>query len=172
MNIYSRDYFVPVVVKNRDYLVGFLTALDAFSLGSSKIDMVLSESSAKFNDVLPGGLRRRNISLEDQIGIMIDYRMKMSAVEDFENLEELEAREDKFLEINCECGNYYSFDSAEQIPSSSLKCDICGKHLIDYTNRNDADFEYDGNLELHLDFTDVLEMFIDDSEDDEPDEEE
>lgn len=172
MNIYSRNYFVPVVVKNRDYLVGFLTALDAFSLGSSKIDMVLSESSAKFNDVLPGGLRRRNISLEDQIGIMIDYRMKMSAVEDFENLEELEAREDKFLEINCECGNYYSFDSAEQIPSSSLKCDICGKHLIDYTNRNDADFEYDGNLELHLDFTDVLEMFIDDSEDDEPDEEE
>lgn len=172
MNIYSRDYFVPVVVKNRDYLVGFLTALDAFSLGSSKIDMVLSESSAKFNDVLPGGLRRRNISLEDQIGIMIDYRMKMSAVEDFENLEELEAREDKFLEINCECGNYYSFDSDEQIPSSSLKCDICGKHLIDYTNRNDADFEYDGNLELHLDFTDVLEMFIDDSEDDEPDEEE
>lgn len=172
MNIYSRDYFVPVVVKNRDYLVGFLTALDAFSLGSSKIDMVLSESSAKFNDVLPGGLRRRNISLEDQIGIMIDYRMKMSAVEDFENLEELEAREDKFLEINCECGNYYSFDSAEQIPSTNLKCDICGKHLIEYTNRNDEDFEYDGNLELHLDFTDVLEMFIDDSEDDEPDEEE
>lgn len=171
MNVYSRDYFVPIVVKNRDYLVGFLNALDAFSLGSSKIDMVLSESSAKFNDILPGGLRRRHISIEDQIGIMIDYRMKMSAIEDPETLEERELEEDKFLEINCECGNYVSFDSAEDIPHTSLKCDICGKHLIDYTNRNDTDYVYDGNIELHLDFTDVLEMFMEDDGDDEESEE-
>ena len=170
MNVYSRNYFVPLVIKNRDYLVGFLTALDSFSLGSSKMDFILSESSAKFNDILPGGIRRRDIPTEDQVGIMVDYRMKQSAMEDMESIDELELQDDKFLELHCECGNYVSFDSVEKIPATSLKCDICGKYLIDYTNRNDEDFMYDGNLDLHLDFTDVLEMFLeDDGEDDEDD---
>lgn len=174
MNFYSRGYFVPLVVKNRDYLVGFLKSLDAFSLGSSKMDFILSESSAKFNDILPGGSRRRDITIEDQIDIMVGYRMSQSAIEDVDSLEEKELQEDVFLELHCECGNYMSFDSAEKIPTTSLKCDICGKHLIDYTNRNDTDFAYDGNKELHVDFTDVLEIFLEDEDDessDTPDEE-
>jgi len=171
MKVYPRDYFVPVVVKNRDYLVGFLNSLNNFSLGSSKFDFVLNESSVKFNDILPGGVRRREIDLEQQINLMIDYRLKMSVVEDVESIVDSE-EDDKYLELNCECGNYVSFDSATDIPTHSYKCDICGKVLIDYTNTNDEDFIYDGDLENHIDFTDVLEMLIGDDDEDESSEEE
>jgi hypothetical protein len=52
---------------------------------------------------------------------------------------------------------------------------LCGKHLIDYTNRNDADFIYDGDKENHLDFMEVVEMLFgedDDFDEDGDDEEE
>lgn len=170
MNHYPRTYFVPIVVKNRDYLIGFLNALDNFNIGESKIDILLSQSSAKFNDILPGGFRRRNISIENQIEIMIDYRMKMSVLENPD--EEQFEKDDEYLELNCECGNYMSFASAENIPSHSVVCDVCGKHLIDYTNRNDSDYIYDGDKENHLDFVDLMEMLMGDDEDIDDDEEE
>lgn len=90
MNFYPRNYFVPIVVKNRDYLVGYLNALDNFTIGQSKIDVLLTQSSAKFNDILPGGLRRRHIPIEKQIEVMIDYRMNMSVLENPESIEEFE----------------------------------------------------------------------------------
>lgn len=167
MNFYPRNYFVPIVVKNRDYLLGFLNALDNFTIGQSKTDVVLTQSSAKFNDILPGGLRRRNMSLENQIQVMIDYRMNMSVLENPE--EEKEFEDDIFLEVNCECGNYASFKSAEDIPAHSFVCELCGKHLIDYTNRNDSDFVYDGDKDLHLEFVDVLEMLMEGDDFDEND---
>lgn len=167
MNYYPRTYFVPVVVKNRDYLIGYLNALDNFTIGQSKIDVVLTQSSAKFNDILPGGLRRRNIPLEKQIQVMIDYRMNMSVLENPEAEEEF--KDDAFFEVNCECGNYVSFKTAEEIPTHSFVCELCGKHMIDYTNRNDSDFMYDGDKENHLDFMEVVEMLF--GEDDDFDEE-
>jgi hypothetical protein len=102
---------------------------------------------------------------------MIDYRMNMSVLENPEAEEEFQ--DDIFLEVNCECGNYASFKSAEDIPAHSFVCELCGKHLIDYTNRNDSDFIYDGDKENHLDFMEVVEMLFgeddefDDGEDDE-----
>lgn len=156
MNVYPREYFVPIVVKNRDFLMGFLSCLDNFELAASKFDIILSQSSAKFNDILPGGLRRRNLEFEEQIQTIVEYRINQCLVEDPDS--EIEIDEDSpFLEINCECGNYVSFEQAD-IPHHSHKCDICGKYLIEYTNKNDEDFLYDGDIDKHIDFTDVLDM--------------
>ena len=165
MNVYPREYFVPIVVKNRDFLIGFLSCLDNFELSTAKFDIILSHSSAKFNDILPGGLRRRNLEIEQQIETIVAYRINQCLVEDPDNEEQSE-EESPFLEINCECGNYVSFEQ-EDIPMHSHKCDMCERYLIEYTNKNDEDFLYDGDIEKHIDFLDVLDMLNGDDDIDE-----
>lgn len=168
--IYPRNQFVPIVVKNRDFLTGFLRALNHFEIGEMKTDTILSLSSARFTDMLPGNVRRRNVEIEEQIQVMIDYRMSMMSHE--EGVEEVSSEDFEFedgplLELNCECGNYVKFETEKDIPKTSYRCDICGKHMIDYTNREDSDYVYDGDLEKHIEFADVMDMVFgnDDDED-------
>lgn len=170
MKYYTRPDFVPLVVKNRDFLIGYLDALFGFELGDAKTDAILKHSSVKFTDILPDGQRRRNMLVEDIITAMIDYRMKMNVVEDPESYSELTEEDEYFLELNCQCGNYVAFKTEADVPHHTHKCDLCGKILIDYTHSDDKDFAYDGDEEKQFDFLDVVEMLMDGAEDEDDDE--
>jgi hypothetical protein len=51
------------------------------------------------------------------------------------------------LEVQCSCGlGVYIFKTPNEIPNESLICQNCGKYVIQYTNKNDDEIEYDGNL--------------------------
>lgn len=176
-DVYSRNQFVPLVAKNRDVLVGFLRGLSNFELGDTMFDMVLTMSSARFTDILPGNIRRRNLTIEDQIQAIVDYRVGMFVRENEDEESEEVLEDDVFLKLHCECGNYYEFKNESDIPKTIHKCDVCGRYLIDYTNKEDDEFIYDGKEELNLDFHEVMELifgeddFDDESSDDPEDSE-
>lgn len=140
---YLRPYYVPVVAKNRDYLIGFYEMAKIAS-GLIGTDYTLLDST-KFNDLLPNGKRRREMEFEE----LKEYLKELDEqVEVLENPSEDQEDVKPFLEINCTCGNYHSFDVAESVPEQNLICEICGKVLIDYTGYDDSDFVYDGNIDL------------------------
>ncbi len=144
---YLRPYYVPVVAKNRDYLVGF------FEMGKivsnlMEIDYTLLDST-KYNDLLPNGKRRREMTLEELKGYLEELENNKTIHEDNPaKIREEEVSDPPFLEIDCVCGNSHRFDVAEQIPRTNLICEVCGKVLIDYTGYEDSDFVYDGDIDL------------------------
>lgn len=169
-DFYPRNHFVPLVTKNRDVLVGYLRAMSMFDLGDSMFDYVLIMSSARFNDILPGNVRRRNLTIEEQIQAIVDYRVAMflHENEDEESEEDFET-EEPFLKLHCECGNYHEFETEADIPKTPMVCEMCGRHLIDYTNKEDSEFIYDGDESKNLDFHEVMELIFGEQFDDDLD---
>ena len=147
---YNPGYYVPVVVKSRDYLVGFLDALEA--VGSEYQYDFSATDSQRFNDILPNNQRRRDLTDEQIIEVLTQYdesrNVKEVGIEkkvdiDFE-------QEQPYFEVNCSCGNYHAFNHALEIPKDKLECELCGKLLIDYTNVEEEEITYDGDEDRAL----------------------
>lgn len=157
---YNTGYYVPVVVKSRDYLIGFLDALDAVS-SEFQFDFSATDSQ-RFNDWLPNNKRRRDLTDEEIIEVLKEFdesrSIKEVGIDKVVNEDEIEIQ--PYFEINCICGNYHSFNTNTEIPREKLECEICGKLLIDYTNVEDDDVEYDGDEDRSL----IGFMFEDDDE--------
>jgi hypothetical protein len=166
---YTKDYYVPVVVKNRDYLIGFLDAVSAIS-DEMEVDFTALDSM-RLTDVLPDGRRRRDL---DPIAIMesIVSNTEGTVVETT-----MELQEQPYFEVHCNCGNYIKFDSPHELPTVTRKCELCNKVLIDYTGHDQDDYDYDGDEEKRLfgidEETDMiyLEALIEAAEDVEDDSE-
>ena len=60
---YLRPYYVPVVAKSRDYLVGYLDAIQIISTFANVDPTILD--STQYTDILPNGLRRRDLTEEE-----------------------------------------------------------------------------------------------------------
>lgn len=141
----GKPYWVPIVVKNRDYLVGFT---EAYRLLANIYSVPLSElsktiSSDRFNDVLFDGSRIKDISkkeLKEKVRNMIFIPDREEHVEN-----DGEVYEQNLLTVECEhCGMFYSFKNCKEIPDVSTDCQICGRKLIIYTDLDDEDIEYEG----------------------------
>jgi ribosomal protein S27E len=145
---YLRPYYVPVVAKSRDYLMGFL---DAARLGAELlyIDFRVLDST-KYNDLLRDGRRRRDMTVEE----IVEYENELAdnrKIEEKNPLEEDTEEEGEemqpYLEVDCVCGNSHRFEENFQLPRVNLVCEVCGKILIEYTGHEEAEYEYDGDLE-------------------------
>ncbi len=150
----GKPYFIPIVVKNKDFLVGHLngvslieyTLLDALknmnvNLDLKSLDLFLD--SSRFNDVMEDGRREHELSDEEKkknfMEIFSDKIDKINNVHEDENTEY-----NDILRLECQCGyGYYSWDNYEKIPTEQFKCSECGRVLIDYTGNNDEEFEFD-----------------------------
>jgi len=138
---YNREYFVPCVVKSKDYLVGFL---DTFSNMSDMI--VIDENildSCRFTEYLPDGSKRSEHTNEEIKIIMKEYQESLNVKEN----ENESSNERNYFQVSCSCGNFHSFNHSIEIPEESLICSICGKVLIDYTNNFDYMYDYVGKME-------------------------
>ena len=151
----GKPYYIPVVAKNRDYLVGYLDGLDItkkmiteimeqlnIEIDMGPIDVILD--STRFNDVLDNGKRESETTddeLKDYINEMVeDITVRMSSKNQENNIESK-----NILDLECSCGyGFYSWDSNVGIPHDSVQCANCGKYLIHYTNNDDYVYEYDG----------------------------
>jgi len=164
--IYNPGYYVPVAVKSRDYLVGFLDALDALSI-VVQIDFE-ALSSQRFNDYLPNNQKRRDLTDEEIIEILNEFDESRSVKEvGLDKTVDLEGEEEEdynYFEINCSCGNYHSFQTSEEIPKTDFKCGICGKTLIEYLGKDDDEIGYDGDIERAF-----IGLLDDEDEDEEED---
>lgn len=161
---YNKDCYVPVVAKNKDYLVGFLDALFVLS-PIVQVDSILLDSM-RYTDFLPNGQRRVDLEEEEIAEILAEHKKSLHVkengiekeVEDTHNITDEDVMCYKYLEVHCTCGNYYSFENARHISEHSLDCDLCGRRLIDFTDIDEREFEYRGDLEKMFIGTIVEEM--------------
>jgi ribosomal protein S27E len=160
---YPKEYYVPVVVKNRDYLIGFLDAMAAIS-PIVDVDYTALDSM-RFTDVLPDGQRRRNLTPQEIID-SLDVSDSKNHITEPNQTKELEVDNIPFLEVNCSCGNYIKFEHPSELPKTTRKCELCGNVLIDYTGHDQDDYEYDGDqMKMMIGF-EIDEEYVDEDEDD------
>lgn len=153
----GKSYWVPVVIKNRDYLMGYIKGVGVVedllkesleSMGVhidfNVVDMFLD--SSRFNDVLEDGRRESEISDDDKREFLINVikdKLDRTTTKHVEN----DVGYTDPLSVECTCGlGFYSW-KWNSIPDETFKCGICGKILIDYTNHNDFEYEFDGGDE-------------------------
>lgn len=138
-------YWIPIVIKNKDYLVGFI---ESFRLMATVYDVPLSElgktlSSDRFNDVMLDGTRIKDLTKKQLKEKVKDMILQPDRSEHIEN--DTDIYEKSVLTIDCTyCGMFYSFDTYEEIPEESCDCQICGKKILLYTGVNDNEIEYEG----------------------------
>ena len=157
---YLRPYYVPVVAKSRDYLVGYLDAIQIISTFANVDPTILD--STQYTDILPNGLIRRDLTEEE-------IKQHLEEVDERKNVKENDTGEEEerpYFDVSCSCGNYHSFTDGLDIPEESLKCEICGKILIDYTGHEPLEYEYDGDIEkMFVTNKESAEDDVDDDED-------
>ena len=162
----GKPYWVPIVVKSKEYLFGFLDSM-VFSTQLGDLDynaMLFTLSSDRFNDVLQSGERMSDMSDE-----RFKKHVKGLLIKDAEH-ETLKESNTEFAEdilgnyylpLNCSCGNFHGFLTPYDLPDEQFECDLCGKVLIEYTGLGDDEFIYDGE---YRDIESVLNDVKDDLE--------
>lgn len=138
---------VPIVVKSRDMLVGYLLAYnDMLSDLNGIIDLsdknILDKiapqlDSSRFNGYIADGIDSSNLN-EDQIQDLEEDSMDLDE-EHPDNKEDI--LNIKFFSIDCVCGNFVSFASVKEIPTKDFKCDICDRVLIQYIEVDDDEID-------------------------------
>jgi len=152
----GKRYWVPVVCKNRDHLIGYLEGMRLMedlildSLVQSGIDIDVSTidlflDSGRFNDILEDGRRESELTDIDRKNLiqkMVDSKSLRIQEEHIEN----DVKDDiSVLNIECSCGyGFYSWNSLEELPNDIFMCQHCGRVMIDYTGYDDVEFDYDG----------------------------
>jgi len=155
----DQEQWVPIVVKNKDWLIGYISGIqmveslviesledNGFDINLKGIDICLD--SSRFNDILENGKRESKCTKEEIKNYykeIIEEKIDSMKDEHPNNGEEIFS--DCFLEVECVCGlGVYIFNTPEEVPSEQFKCQICGRVIIDYTEHNDEEFDYDGSL--------------------------
>ena len=149
----GKEYFVPVVTKNKQFLVGYLTAFEyLLYVLDFDGDVDLNLDSARFNDVIDDGKRISKMSKEE-IREILESNAKALSVDE-QNKKQKEhpdnkkgVLKDSFLELNCHCGMFYSFKDPAEVPESNFSCGVCERLLIQYTGKDDSAYEFDGDQE-------------------------
>ena len=172
----NKPYWVPIVMKNKDSLVGYLNGMNLVTdqLGVEPEGFYAILSSERFNDVLRDGRRGGDVNDFD----FKEYIRNMM-LEDVDRLNMRDEHEgcspliliDYYLPLSCTCGNFFGFKEAVDIPDKQMKCDMCNHIVIDYTNKDDDDFGYDGIDHLERDIDEMIDDVRDELHLDEEDDE-
>jgi len=145
----GNPYWVPIVVKDKGYLIGFL---DSMCISSQVTDidyniLLFTLSSDRFNDILQSGERISSMSDEkfkDHIKKLLLTDDEDSKLKENNSEFSSDILGEYYLPLNCTCGNFHGFNTPYDLPDENFKCDICGKTVIEYTHKDDDEFIYDG----------------------------
>lgn len=151
----GNPYYIPVVTKNRDYLLGYLFGIETvkdlmsdvmdaadLDIDLGPIDVILD--STRYNNILEGGKRESDMSDSELKEYILNIVENVTARLNSES-EENGIKSTDVLTLECSCGfGYYSWKTYSDIPTETYKCSNCGKVIIDYTDIDDYKFEYDG----------------------------
>ena len=125
-------YNVPITIKNKDYLIGYLRGMyfvmDSINLVGTRITLNLN--SSRFNGIV--GNNGEKIISNNDFDEIINYNHpeKKDGILD-----------PSFLELHCVCGNYYRFNNEFEIPDKNLICGLCDNYLIFYTGFTDNEIQ-------------------------------
>jgi len=146
LNKEGKLYWIPIVVKNKSYLLGFINAYHLVSemYDISIQDMYIAISSDRFNDVLTDGSRIHNLTRKE-------FKTKLKKMYFSPNNEKHPENDSDilnqyFLSVSCVgCGMFYGFKEENDVPEKDLICDVCGNTLISYIHDDDDYFDFDGD---------------------------
>lgn len=152
----KRPYWIPIVCKNRDYLIGYLNGIDLVEFTLADIfkqlkidfnfkDLDLFLDSSRFNDALEDGRREHELGEEEKKNLFI--KMFQNNLNNMSNNEykENNTKYNDVLRIECVCGlGFYGWKEYDDIPAEQFTCSECGRVLIDYTGNDDYKYEFDG----------------------------
>lgn len=154
----GKSYWVPIVIKNKDYLIGILNGMElAMVIHDIYGDLNPSLGSERFNDVLPDGRRISSMSNKE----FKDHVKTLIIEEQEQQLFRTKHPDHKddilnfFFQVGCTCGNFFGFRSPEDIPEINMECDWCHRILIHYTHKDDSEYKYDGS---DIDIPHIIEM--------------
>jgi len=142
---HGHQYWVPVVCKNKDYLVAYMMGthnmLDALELDNNV--SILGLDSSRFNDIIDSdGTRVADLTNAEIKELVAQKKEDMAlALNHPENDVEMPSG---FIHLHCNCGNYYCFKDSSEVPEEDFYCGLCDNVLIDYTGKFDSEYVYDG----------------------------
>lgn len=179
----NKEQWVPIVVKNKDWLVGYISGLqmiesiicNSLEENGMEIDfrgLDLCLDSSRFNDIMEDGKRESECTtneIKKYYERIINEKIDMIKEHHPDNGQALK---DYFLEVECFCGfGIYLFKTPKEVPDKPFRCSVCGKVIIDYTDKNDEEFEYDGDASKRVQLiTEELSKKIENNEENEEDE--
>lgn len=141
------NYYIPVVAKNRDQLVGYISGYrKAIEQSEVFLGLIAKRpvSIVKLDDPVAMGLdsfRYNNIRsdgcLESDVDDLFSYSDMFASLDDNDELDN-DIADVGVLTVECRCGfGIYTFRSTEEIPVDDFCCVECGKKLILYTSIED-----------------------------------
>ena len=151
---HGTPYYVPIVAKNKDFLLGYLHGLETAQeviedvMGSidvkvdlGPVDVILD--STRFNDILENGKRESEMTENELKSYFFDIMEEITTKLTEQNSEN-DVFNDVVLKVECSCGfGFNSWEDLSDIPETNFLCQNCGKVLIHYTNVNEYEYEYD-----------------------------
>lgn len=172
----NKAHWVPIVAKDRDWLIGYISGIQMIetlvleTLKQNGIDIDLRGidlclDSSRFNDILENDKRESECSKEEIKKYYKDMvEEKMSVIKEHHPDNNNEIFSNCFLEVECSCGfGIYTFKTPQDISDKPFICQVCGRTVIDYTYRDDEDFDFDGEITSRLDkITEEIEKNIED----------
>ena len=154
---YNYNYYVPVVVKNKDILRGYINGINfikesiitSFEDSEYYVDFGKMEyglDSSRFNDYVEDGRRISQMD-EDEYRSYLHSKIEEKIRRFKDRHPENMSNNECLIDIECSCGfGFYSFNNIEEIPDDGFDCIECSRKLIDFTHKSDDEFEYDGVL--------------------------
>jgi len=145
----GKQYWVPIIAKNKEQLIGFVSAYKTFSFfyDTPISDMELMLSSERFSDIMKDGVRMRELSrneLKERIKKVLDEPDRGEHIENDESI-----YEDNLITVTCpQCGMFYSFKNSTEVPEENFKCQMCNRVVIHYTGVDEDRVQFDGDAEL------------------------
>lgn len=149
----GNPYYVPIVAKNKDLLIGYLRGINDgkilitealesvnIDIDFGPVDVILD--STRFNDILEDGRRESELS-RDELAKYINDTVEILTNKMLGDNSENNIKRENVLDVECSCGlGYYAWRTYDDIPEESFKCTNCGKVLIDYCGKYDHEYDF------------------------------
>lgn len=151
----GKPYYVPVVVKNKGMLIGYLKGKEIVYRVMEVIQKIIGIEgimdtqmfdeyldSKRFNNIMKNGHRETDYTTEELVEHYTEHFKQKFEKDSERTYEDFKVFEGDVLTIECTCGlGFYSFKNEEEIPNEDFHCSICQRKLIHYTDKYDYEFE-------------------------------
>ena len=137
----EKPYFIPIVIKNRDFLIGYLKCIhfieDVVSIAINNYHITnYALDSSRFNGIMFDGKYVNDMTPKDMMDYIETEANEIVNRKIYDHPDNIIGN--NFLNIECSCGlGFYNFKEHKDIPHDDLICSNCGKYLILYTYKND-----------------------------------
>lgn len=145
----GKHYWVPIVVKNKDTLVGFTEGINLMtSITDSEIiySPSMALSSERLNDTTIDG-RRLYLMDDKELEKYITGLLKKSEarIDSTHEDDECGIADEYYFHMSCgNCHNFFGYRSPNDIPDKDVVCEICDRTVLEYINVDDSDLTYVG----------------------------